>query len=135
MMIARKEEERPIKAAPFTSRGNAPGGELPGQVLITLRNGFGQLCAEYRLVPLQEGMEEPEGQPLVTLHAPGSAEQFALPAGKWVLEVRLWQPTSPTAAVRRRYEPQKLSPGVVYEHVLGRNEEDVLEELRRLAAK
>ena len=150
MLIARQEEDRLITQPPFIPRGNAPVGQLHRQALVRIETAFHGVCAEYRLIPAAGGADVPSGasppeggnreapggsEELVTLHAPQTSEQFALAAGEWSLEVRLWEPVRRTPSIRRLYAPQDLLPGAMYEFQLAEDEERLLEEIRRAGGR
>ena len=139
-LIAAEDPDRDrVRQPAFTFRGLSPQAIEEGHALIRIDTTHTQLRTEYRLVREEAGQEEDDnepgtdgGGPLLFLHAPRTAEQFAVPEGSYRLERRIWRPDFPGNVRREVYDTQRLDARGIYEFTTERDPESRwMSELRR----
>lgn len=126
-----RQEQVRLLAEPFLDRGRlfAPIGG--GLALLEVETGFTFLRSQYRLTPMKEG--RPAGDPIDFFHGPSTREEFALPAGEYALERRLWRLDSPEKPKVMLYRTQTLQPGSRYQFSTEREQEaELMLELREM---
>ncbi len=127
--FARDRDFVEMVAEPFRFRGRPMERDPPGHAHLSLATPYTALRAELRLEPL-EG--DARGEGLRTVHGPGTAERFSVPAGIYRFERLLWRPEDPQAVRREVYPAQRLSDGGEYDFAPDKAEEpDLVRDLRR----
>lgn len=135
-LIAAEDPDRDRTGQPgLIFRGLIPNPPEEGHALLRFDTRLGQLRTEYRLQRVDEE-GAPQGEPLILLHAPRTEEEFAVPAGRYRLERRVWRADYPENVRREIYDPQGLEPRGRYEFTTVRDPEmRWLNELRQRAPR
>ncbi|CAN5315262.1 hypothetical protein BH09SUM1_BH09SUM1_21150 [soil metagenome] len=94
-----------------------------GLSLIRMSTAGTKLRVRYQLLPGREG-DGDTSAPITFLHAPKTAEEFAIPAGEYRLELRAWRVENPQEILLRKFLPQTMTENGIYEFELSANTEE-----------